>query len=167
MNTLETFEVHYESMCQTIQNRMPGADMEIIRKAVDYARNKHKEQTRKDGSPYIIHPLAVAEIVVEMGLDTDAILGAEIEIPTLEGKMKFTIPEGTQPGTEFVVKQKGIPYVNSSSRRGDLIFSVNVEIPRGLNEKQKGKLREFAESCGNNNYTKKTGFFKKIFDTKK
>ena len=98
---------------------------------------------------------------------TDAILGAEIEIPTLEGKMKFTIPEGTQPGTEFVVKQKGIPYVNSSSRRGDLIFSVNVEIPRGLNEKQKGKLREFAESCGNNNYTKKTGFFKKIFDTKK
>ena len=73
---METFEVHYESMCQTIQNRMPGADMEIIRKAVDYARNKHKEQTRKDGSPYIIHPLAVAEIVVEMGLDTDAILGA-------------------------------------------------------------------------------------------
>ena len=98
---------------------------------------------------------------------TDAILGAEIEIPTLEGKMKFTIPEGTQPGTEFVVKQKGIPYVNSPSRRGDLIFSVNVEIPRGLNEKQKSKLCEFAESCGNNNYAKKTGFFKKIFDGKK
>ena len=98
---------------------------------------------------------------------TDAILGAEIEIPTLEGKMKYTVPEGTQPGTEFVVKGKGIPYLNSPSRRGDLIFSVNVEIPRGLNEKQKGKLREFAESCGNSNYAKKTGFFKKIFDTKK
>ena len=63
-------------MCRTIQKRMPGADMDIIRKAVDYAGNKHKAQKRKDGSPYIIHPLAVAEIVVEMGLDTDAILGA-------------------------------------------------------------------------------------------
>ena len=63
-------------MCAAILNRMPGADMELIDRAVDYARNKHKEQTRKDGSPYIIHPLAVAEIVTEMGLDTDAILGA-------------------------------------------------------------------------------------------
>ena len=73
---METYEFHYDSMCQTIQKRMPGADMDIIRKAVDYAANKHKSQKRKDGSPYIIHPLAVAQIVVEMGLDTDAILGA-------------------------------------------------------------------------------------------
>ena len=50
--------------------------MALIRQAVDYAENKHKEQKRKDGSPYIIHPLAVAEVVVEMGLDTDAVLGA-------------------------------------------------------------------------------------------
>ncbi|MBQ7871338.1 MAG: bifunctional (p)ppGpp synthetase/guanosine-3',5'-bis(diphosphate) 3'-pyrophosphohydrolase, partial [Oscillospiraceae bacterium] len=73
---METFASHYESMCAAIQNRMPGADMELIDRAVDYARNKHKDQKRKDGSPYIIHPLAVAEIVTEMGLDTDAILGA-------------------------------------------------------------------------------------------
>ena len=73
---METFDAHYESMCATIRKRMPGADMELIRQAVDYAQCKHREQTRKDGSPYIIHPLAVAEIVVEMGLDTDAILGA-------------------------------------------------------------------------------------------
>ena len=73
---METFEFHYDSMCAAIRKRMPGADMELIRRAVDYAQNKHKAQTRKDGSPYIIHPLAVAEIVVEMGLDTDAILGA-------------------------------------------------------------------------------------------
>ena len=73
---METFAAHYESMCAAIQNRMPGADMELIDQAVAYARNKHKEQLRKDGSPYIIHPLAVAEIVTEMGLDTDAILGA-------------------------------------------------------------------------------------------
>ncbi len=73
---METFDAHFDSMCATIRRRMPGADMDLIRQAVDYAQNKHKAQVRKDGSPYIIHPLAVAEIVVEMGLDTDAILGA-------------------------------------------------------------------------------------------
>ena len=73
---METFAQHYGAMCAAILKRMPGADMELIDRAVDYARNKHKDQKRKDGSPYIIHPLAVAEIVSEMGLDTDAILGA-------------------------------------------------------------------------------------------
>ncbi len=73
---MESFEAHYESMCATIRKRMPGADMDLIQKAVEYADAKHCHQKRKDGSPYIIHPLAVAEIVVEMGLDTDAILGA-------------------------------------------------------------------------------------------
>ena len=73
---METFSQHYGAMCAAILNRMPGADMELIDRAVDYARNKHKDQKRKDGSPYIIHPLAVAAIVSEMGLDTDAILGA-------------------------------------------------------------------------------------------
>jgi GTP pyrophosphokinase len=73
---METFAEHYGSMYQTIQRCMPAADMDLIDRAVEYARDKHKEQKRKDGSPYIIHPLAVAEIVAEMGLDTDAILGA-------------------------------------------------------------------------------------------
>ena len=73
---METFAQHYGAMCAAILNRMPGADMELIDRAVEYAREKHKDQKRKDGSPYIIHPLAVAEIVSEMGLDTDAILGA-------------------------------------------------------------------------------------------
>ena len=73
---METFEEHYASMKAVIKNRMPGADMELIEKAVAYADAKHCHQTRKDGSPYIIHPLAVAEVVCEMGLDIDAILGA-------------------------------------------------------------------------------------------
>ena len=63
-------------MCETIRKRMPGADMALIDRAVDYANRKHAVQKRKDGSPYIIHPLAVAQIVTEMGLDQDAILGA-------------------------------------------------------------------------------------------
>ena len=73
---METFEEHYASMKATLQKRMPGADMELIDRAVEYANVKHKFQKRKDGSPYIIHPLAVAEIVTEMGLDMDAILGS-------------------------------------------------------------------------------------------
>ena len=73
---MESFDVHFEALQAAIEKRMPGTDMDLIRKAVEYAQNKHKEQKRKDGSPYIIHPLAVAVIVVEMGLDADAILGA-------------------------------------------------------------------------------------------
>ena len=73
---METFEAHYQSMRATIAKCMPGADMELIDRAVEYADTKHQHQKRKDGSPYIIHPLAVAEIVAEMGLDIDAILGA-------------------------------------------------------------------------------------------
>ena len=101
-------------------------------------------------------PLTVAE----------ATLGAEIDVPTLEGNQKFTIPEGTQPGTQFTLKQKGIPYVNNAGRKGDLIFTVNVEIPKSLNEKQKEHMRAFADACGDNNYSKKSGFFKRIFDKK-
>ena len=73
---METYEEHYESMCDAISRNMPGANMQIIDMAVQYANEKHKFQKRKDGSPYIIHPLAVAEIVADMGLDTDAVLGA-------------------------------------------------------------------------------------------
>ena len=73
---METFEEHYASMMDTIRKRMPDADFALIDKAVDYANKKHAAQKRKDGSPYIIHPLAVAQIVTEMGLDMDAILGA-------------------------------------------------------------------------------------------
>ena len=73
---METFEEHYASMKEAIVRLMPGADMALIDRAVEYADVKHCHQKRKDGSPYIIHPLAVAEIVAEMGLDIDAILGS-------------------------------------------------------------------------------------------
>ena len=101
-------------------------------------------------------PLTIAE----------ATLGAEIEVPTLEGNVKYTIPEGTQSGTTFTLRGKGIPYINNSSRRGDLVFRVNVEIPKGLNEKQKAAMKAFADSCGETNYTKHKAFFKKIFGQK-
>lgn len=93
---------------------------------------------------------------------TDATLGAEIEIPTLEGTEKFTIPEGTQPDTSFTLRGKGVPFVGNPNRRGDLIFTVKIEIPQKLSAKQKELLAKFAESCGESNYTKRSGFFKKF-----
>ncbi len=73
---METFQEHYDRLIETVTRHMPGADLDRIEKAVAYADAKHHYQLRKDGSPYIIHPLAVAAIVAEMGLDTDAVLGA-------------------------------------------------------------------------------------------
>ena len=73
---METFQEHYDALMQALHKHMPGKDMSLIEQAIRYAEDKHSAQTRKDGSPYIIHPLAVAQIVAEMGLDTDAILGA-------------------------------------------------------------------------------------------
>ena len=134
------------------RNGGPTGDL-IITVAV----RRHNVFERSGSNIFCEVPITVAE----------ATLGAEIEVPTLEGKMTFTIPEGTQPGTEFSIKQKGIPYVNNSSKRGDLIFTVNVEIPRGLSEKQKEHMRAFADSCGKSNYTKKNSFFKKLFDSMK
>lgn len=90
----------------------------------------------------------------------EATLGAEIEIPTLEGKEKFTIPESTQYGTTFTLKGKGVPMVNSKGR-GDLVIKIIVEVPKGLSDRQKEYLYKFAEECGENNYAKKSKFFKK------
>ncbi len=73
---METYEARYNALCAAIEKHMPDTDMARIDRAVAYARDKHKDQKRKDGSPYVIHPLAVAEIVAELGLDEDAILGA-------------------------------------------------------------------------------------------
>ena len=117
---------------------------------------KHNIFERDGYNIYCEIPLTVAE----------ATLGAEIDVPTLDGNQKFTIPEGTQPGTQFTIRQKGIPYINNANRKGDLIFTVNVEIPKSLSEKQKEFMRAFADSCGEGNYSKKSGFFKRIFDKK-
>jgi molecular chaperone DnaJ len=92
----------------------------------------------------------------------EAALGGEIEVPTLEGNEKFTIPEGTQTAAVFTMKNKGVQNRKNAKQRGDLYFQVTVEIPTGLSEKQKNILRDFSESCGNKNHSKKDGFFKKF-----
>ena len=111
----------------------------------------HKIFKRNGANVYCEVPVTISE----------AVLGAEIEVPTLEGTQKYDLPEGTQPGTTFTLRGKGIPNLNNGSRRGDLIFRVGVEIPTGLSSKQKDAMRAFAEACGESNYKKKKSFFKK------
>ena len=73
---METAEARYQSLMRAIARHAPTTDIELVDKAYRFADVKHEHQLRKSGEPYIIHPLAVAEIVVESGLDTDAILAA-------------------------------------------------------------------------------------------
>ena len=91
----------------------------------------------------------------------EAALGAKIKIPTLEGEIEYDIPEGTQTGTVFTIKQKGINAVNSRSK-GHLYVKVVVETPKGLSSEQKKLLRQLADSLGEKNFSKKSSFFSKF-----
>ena len=95
---------------------------------------------------------------------TQAALGAEIQVPTLEGNVSYTIPEGTQTGKEFVIRDKGIPELNNSRRRGDLRFTVVVETPTKLTREQKELLRKLDGSLEKNNSPKGRSFFDKFFE---
>ena len=90
-----------------------------------------------------------------------AVLGAELEIPTIDGKVKYDIPEGTQSGTTFRLKGKGIPALNGRGR-GDQYVTVYIETPRNLNREQKEALKKFAEAVGENNYEERKSFFRKF-----
>lgn len=91
-----------------------------------------------------------------------AALGTEITVETIDGNVKYTIPEGTQSGTVFRLKGKGIPKVQGSGR-GDQYVKVIVDIPKHLNEKAKNALKAFMEVTGEETSTepsKKKGFFR-------
>ena len=92
---------------------------------------------------------------------TQAVLGAELEIPTIDGKVKYTLPEGTQSGTTFRLKGKGIPSINGRGR-GDQYVTVYIETPKNLNQEQKEALKKFAETMGESNYEEQKKFFKKF-----
>ena len=96
---------------------------------------KPHEIFRRDG----IHVLCELPITF-----AQAALGAEVEVPTLDGKVKYTIPEGTQTGTTFRIRGKGIPVVHSKNR-GDHLVTVVVETPTHLTKEQKELLRQFDE----------------------
>jgi len=97
------------------------------------------------------HPFFTREgnaVLYEMPISiVQAALGAEVEVPTLDGKVKYSIPEGTQTGTVFRLRGKGIPNLRGGGR-GDQYVTVKVEVPTNLTGEQKDLLRKFAETLG-------------------
>ena len=89
-----------------------------------------------------------------------AVLGGTLEIPTIDGKVKYDIPEGTQTGSVFRLRGKGIPVLNGRGR-GDQYVTVTIETPKNLNKEQKEALKKFSDLLGESNYEKRKSFFKK------
>jgi molecular chaperone DnaJ len=92
-----------------------------------------------------------------------ATLGARIEVPTIDGKVSYEVPEGTQTGTVFRLHNKGVQKGNSANR-GDHYVKVNVEIPKGLTKEQKELLQKFDDSLEGKNYKRRASFFDKLKD---
>jgi molecular chaperone DnaJ len=104
------------------------------------------------------HPLFIREgttVHYEMNISfVQAALGCELEVPTLDGKVKYTVPEGCQPGTIFRLRGKGITAINGRTR-GDQLVHMVVDVPKHLNKKQREALLAFAEACGEDRGKKK------------
>jgi len=122
---------------------------------------RHEVFTRRGNDVYCTIPITFVQ----------ATLGADVDIPILDedkkytlGKMTYTIPEGTQPGTELRIRGKGIPGVRSGIR-GDMVLTVNVEVPKNLSKEQKEALQDFAKLSNENNYKQHRNFFTKMKDS--
>ena len=92
---------------------------------------------------------------------SQAVMGDEIVVPTIDGKVQYDVPEGTQSGTTFRLRGKGIQYVNGRGR-GDQYVRVEVEIPKKLTRTQREALKNFEASLKEENYEKRKGFFKSL-----
>ena len=124
------------------ENGGPNGDLLIVVNV-----RPHKLFKRRDYDMYLDLPITF----------TQAALGAEVDVPTLDKPVKYQIPEGTQPGTVFRIKGEGIPYLRGSGK-GDLYVTAKVEVPRKLSEKQKDLLREFEDSLNGREYERKKSF---------
>ena len=112
--------------------------------------------------PHALFSRDGANVLCEMPISfTQAACGAEIEVPTLDGKVRYTIPEGTQTGTTFRLRGKGIPYVGYKNR-GDQFVTVVVETPTQLTKEQKELLRKFEDAAGDGANPKRKSFFEKL-----
>ena len=110
---------------------------------------------RRDGyDTYCDLPLTYAQ----------AALGAEVEIPTVYGKEKYTVKPGTQAGEQICLKGKGISYINNANSRGNHYARVKIEVPRRLTEEQKAALRNFDNLLNDDSYSERNGFFGKVKD---
>lgn len=91
-----------------------------------------------------------------------AVLGDEIDVPTIDGNVRFSIQEGTQNGARVRLKGKGVPEHNRPGSRGDQYVKLYIEVPKNLTKKQQELLKAFEDSLSDKNYAKRKGFFEKI-----
>lgn len=132
----------------------------------------HGERGGPAGDLYVYINVKPHEIFERDGYDiwceipisfAKAVLGGPIEVPTIDGKVKYEVPEGTQTGTVFRLRNKGIKNLRGSGK-GDQYVRVKIEVPKKLTEKQRTILRQFAEEMGEKNEADKKGFFGKMKD---
>ena len=95
---------------------------------------------------------------------TQAALGADVEVPTLDGRVSYHVHEGAQPGDVFRLKGKGIQNLHNPRMRGDQYVQVTVEVPKNLNKRQKEILAELDNNTDDKNYQKRKSFFSKLKD---
>ena len=108
---------------------------------------------RDENNIYVIFPITYSQ----------AVLGDTITVPSIDGKVEVNVPEGTQSGTTFRLRGKGIQYVNGRGR-GDMYVKCEVEIPKKLSRTQREALKKFEGTLKEDNYEKRKGFFKKLKD---
>lgn len=114
--------------------------------------------------PHAIFERKGDDIYCELPLTfVQACLGADVVVPTLDGKVSYTVHEGTQPGDVFKLRGRGIPRLNGRGK-GDQYVTVTVEVPQNLSKKQKEILKDFEQSQSEKNYRKRKGFFDKLKD---
>ena len=113
------------------------------------------------------HPLFTRDgnnVICEIPISfPQAALGDTLQVPTIDGKVEYTIPEGTQTGTVFRLRGKGIQNVNGRGR-GDQYVRVNIEVPTHLTDHQNDLLRDFEASTTDENQTQRKGFWDKVKD---
>ena len=126
----------------------PAGDLQIF-----FTVRPHKFFKRKDYDLYCEVPISL----------TQAALGAEIDVPTLDKPVKQTVAEGTQPETVLRIKGQGVPRLNGTGK-GDLYVTLKVDVPRKLSEKQKELLRQFDASLTGKEYEGKKSFFDRMKD---
>ena len=138
-------------------------------------QGEHGKRGGQNGDLYVVIKVKPHKLFTRRGYDlyldmsvpvTTALLGGEIQVPTLNGTVKYNVPEGSQPNTTFRLKEQGVKRLNGSGR-GDLFVKAVIQLPKKLNDEQRYLVKKLAESLGdkvNDSKPTKRGIFDKFKD---
>lgn len=141
-------QLRYEGQGEAGKNGGPYGDLYI-----SYRIKPSKEFERSGNTIYTTVPISFAQ----------ATLGDEINVKTVHGEKKLKIPAGTQPNKKFTLHGEGVPYLRGNGN-GDQVTTVQVQIPKSINEKQREALVEFVKAGGGSITPQEKGFFERLKD---